>query len=284
VELGGFANVNDVFAPDRGFVVGEGDGMAAVLEGEERDFFGRKVAGIDLIVMGFGDVPILAEETAHVASGGAHAEDFCAWEEMAERLFLDGVHLERGGGGVTEAEEFAVFIDADETETGLAGADVTMARAEIAVDTVVGFGSPPEGFVEGGGFLEDLEGGHGGCVLGLVYAWGGGGKRGLTQSSQRTQRSQRRGERLGAGAHYAAALGGPVGETAEVFAVFPGELEEFSGVEVGGFFAEEGFKAPLEIGTVPGLQAIATGGYPVVAERLPHGGIVHGRKCRCVKK
>ena len=73
MELGGFANVNDVFAPDRGFVVGEGDGMAAVLEGEERDFFGRKVAGIDLIVMGFGDVPILAEEAAHVASGGADA-------------------------------------------------------------------------------------------------------------------------------------------------------------------------------------------------------------------
>jgi len=73
-------------------------------------------------------------------------------------------------------------------------------------------------------------------------------------------------------------LGGPIGETAEVVAVFPGELEEFSGVEMGGFFAEEGFKAPLEIGTVPRLQTIAAGGYPVVAERLPHGRIVHGRK------
>jgi hypothetical protein len=173
VELGGFADVNDVFAPDGGFVVGEGDGLAAVLEGEERDFFGRKVAGVDLILVGFGDVPILAEETAHVASGGAHAEDFRAGEEVAEGLFLDGIHLERGGGGVAQAEEFAVLIDADEAEAGLAGADVTMARAEVTVDTVVGFGSPPEGFVEGGGFLEDLEVGHGGCVLGLVYAWGG---------------------------------------------------------------------------------------------------------------
>ena len=28
------------------------------------------------------------------------------------------------------------------------------------------------------------------------------------------------------------------------------------------------------------MKAIAAGGYPVVAERLPHGGIVHGKKMR----
>jgi hypothetical protein len=32
------------------------------------------------------------------------------------------------------------------------------------------------------------------------------------------------------------------------------------------------------------MQAIATGGYPVVAERLPHGGIVHGWKVRAREK
>ena len=83
---------------------------------------------------------------------------------------------------------------------------------------------------------------------------------------------------LGAGADGTTALGGPVGETREVVAIFPGELEEFLGVEMGGFLAQEGFKAPLEIRAVPRLQTIATSGYPVVAERLPHGGIVHGRK------
>jgi len=161
VEFSGFADVNDVFAPDGGFVVGESDGIAAVLEGEERDLFGRDVAGIDLILMGFGDVPILAEEAAHVATGSAHAEDLGAGEEVVERLFLDGIDLEGGGGGVTEAEEFAVLIDADEAKTGLAGADMAMARTEKTVDAVVGLGSPPEGFVEGGGFLEDWEVGHG---------------------------------------------------------------------------------------------------------------------------
>jgi len=160
VKLGGFADVNDVFAPDGGFVVGEGDGTAAVLQSEERNLFGGEMLGVDLILMGFGDVPILAEEATHVASSGADAEDFRAGEEMAERLFLNGINLESGGGGVAEAEEFAVLIDADKTEAGLAGADVAVARAEEAVEAAVGFGSPPEGFVEGGGFLQDLQFGH----------------------------------------------------------------------------------------------------------------------------
>jgi hypothetical protein len=43
----------------------------------------------------------------------------------------------------------------------LAVADVAVAGAEVAVDTVVGFGLPPESFVEGAGGLEDFESGHG---------------------------------------------------------------------------------------------------------------------------
>ena len=40
-------------------------------------------------------------------------------------------------------------------------ADVTVAGTEIAMDTVAGFGFPPKSFVEGGGFLKDVEIGHG---------------------------------------------------------------------------------------------------------------------------
>ena len=53
-------------------------------------------------------------------------------------------------------------------------------------------------------------------------------------------------------------------------------MEEFFGVEVSGFLAQEGFKTPLEIGTVPGPEAVTPGGNPVVAERLPHGYILYG--------
>ena len=158
--LGGFANVDDVFAPNGGFVVGESDGAAAVLDGEQRNVFGREMFGVNLIVMGFGDVPILAEETTHVAAGGAHAEDARAGKKMIEGLFLDGIDLEGGGRSVAEAVEFAVLVGADVTEAGLAVADVAMARAEVAVNAVIGFGFPPASLVEGGSGLEDLESGH----------------------------------------------------------------------------------------------------------------------------
>jgi hypothetical protein len=39
-------------------------------------------------------------------------------------------------------------------------ADVTVAGTEIAMDAVAGFGFPPKSFVEGGGFLKDVEIGH----------------------------------------------------------------------------------------------------------------------------
>jgi len=84
---------------------------------------------------------------------------------VAERLFFRWINLESGGRSIAEAEEFAALVDADETEAGLAGADVAVARTEVAVDAAVGIGSPPERFVEGGGLLEDVEVGHGCGVL-----------------------------------------------------------------------------------------------------------------------
>jgi hypothetical protein len=80
---------------------------------------------------------------------------------MVKRFFFDRVDLEGGGRGVAEAVEFAVLVGADIAEARLAVADMAVARAEVAVDTIVGFGLPPESFVEGGRRLEDLESGHG---------------------------------------------------------------------------------------------------------------------------
>jgi hypothetical protein len=77
---------------------------------------------------------------------------------------------------------------------------------------------------------------------------------------------RRTGKALKAGALSAAAGGGPGGEGFQVAAIFPGEVEKFAGVEVGSFFAEEGFKTPLDVGAFPGPQAIAAGGEPVELE------------------
>jgi len=121
---------------------------------------------------------------------------------MAEGLFFDGIDLESGGRSVAEAVEFAILIDADETEARLAGADVAVARTQIAVEAAVGIGSPPEGFVEGGGLLEDLQFGHGLRLLKLVYAWGEGEKslgeaRREENITQRRRDSRRRERRRG---------------------------------------------------------------------------------------
>src|ERR1700690_4147368 len=74
VGFGGFADINDVFAPDGGLVVGEGDGIAAIFERKTGYIFGRNLFCMDLILMRFGNVPVLTEEAAHVAARRAHAE------------------------------------------------------------------------------------------------------------------------------------------------------------------------------------------------------------------
>src|SRR5579885_2995466 len=53
---------------------------------------------------------------------------------MAQRLFLDGIDLQRGGRAVAQAVEFSVAIHADEAEAGLSGMDVAVARAKVAVN------------------------------------------------------------------------------------------------------------------------------------------------------
>src|SRR5713226_9164031 len=107
-----------------------------------------------LIVAGLGNVPVLAEEAAHIAPGGAHAEDTRSRQEMIQRLFLDGINLQRGGRAIAQAVELSAFIDANETESRLSRVDVAMARTKIAVRTAVGLRFPPACFVYSVGSLE----------------------------------------------------------------------------------------------------------------------------------
>ena len=93
----GAANVDDVFAPDGRLVVGEGDRRAAVADGEHNDVFGRHVARNapdrpDLEMSQFWQKkqPMLQPAVPmrkHLRAG----------QEMIERLFLDGIDLQRGG-------------------------------------------------------------------------------------------------------------------------------------------------------------------------------------------
>src|SRR5260370_26537603 len=100
-----------------------------------------------LIVAGLGNVPVSAEEAAHIAPGGAHAEDTRPRQKMIQRLFLDGINLQRGGRSIAQAVELSAFIDANETESRLSRVDVAMARTKIAVRTADGLRFPPGCFV-----------------------------------------------------------------------------------------------------------------------------------------
>ena len=168
VGCGGGADIDDVLAPDGRLVVGEGEGIAALLEGEQRNILRRNFLRADLVGAGFGNIPILAEEAAHVASGGAHAEDARAGKKMIERLFFDGIDLQGGGRTVAKAVQRAAFVDADEAEASLSGADAAVARTEKTVDAAVGLGFPPAGAVEFARFLQDAQLVHGKLVRGRI--------------------------------------------------------------------------------------------------------------------
>jgi hypothetical protein len=68
----------------------------------------------------------------------------------------------------------------------------------------------------------------------------------------------------------AAALRSPSGEAIQLVAIFPVQVKELMGVEVGAFFAEKSLKSPLEVGAVPRMQAITARYRPVVAKCIPH--------------
>jgi hypothetical protein len=250
---GGFANVDDIFAPDRGLVVSESNGAATVFFCEERYVLRSKVARINLILMGLGNIPILAEETAHVAASSAHAEDAGARQEMVQGLLFYGVNLKRGWCSVAEGVEFTVVIGANVAEAGLAVADMAVTGTEKTVDAVVGFGLPPERFVERGRRLQNLEGGH------------------TTKASAGSiRRLEERREWSGGAVLGAAANSGPVREGLQVVAVFPGKAKKFGGVEMLRVLAKEGLKAPLDVRAFPGLQAITGRSEPVKLKEMPH--------------
>jgi hypothetical protein len=67
-----------------------------------------------------------------------------------------------------------------------------------------------------------------------------------------------------------ATFGCPVGKRRQAVAIFPGELKELRGVQIGGFGADEGLKPPLDVRAVPGMKTVAAGGEPVELEEMPH--------------
>jgi len=68
----------------------------------------------------------------------------------------------------------------------------------------------------------------------------------------------------------AASFRGPVHEAFHMLAVLPGEVKEFPGGKIGGFFPEKSLKAPSHIGAFPRLESISPSSTPVILQRLNH--------------
>ena len=154
---GFFADVDNIFAPDGRLVVGEGKRLATVLQRQLRHIFRRNMLGTHLIRPRFRNVPVLAEEAAHVAARCAHAENARVRQKMIQRLLFDGINLQRGGRTVSQTIEFSALIDANETESCLPWMYVAVAWAKIAVNSFVWLRFPPRGLVQLFGLLEDLQ-------------------------------------------------------------------------------------------------------------------------------
>ncbi len=104
--------------------------------------------------MRFGDVPVLAEKAAHVAARGTHGKHARARQEMVQRLFFDGIDLQRSGCRISEAVELAALIRADKAKAALPFPDVAVPGTQIAMHAPLGHGLPPAGLVQGLSFLE----------------------------------------------------------------------------------------------------------------------------------
>jgi len=67
-----------------------------------------------------------------------------------------------------------------------------------------------------------------------------------------------------------ATLADPLDEFFHLRAIFPGQLEKFARVQWRSFRAEESFKSPAKVWTVPRIQAISASDDPIVAKSLKH--------------
>jgi hypothetical protein len=144
----GFADVHNIFAPNRGLVVGKGNRGTAISQGQRGNVLWRDVRGIYLIVMGFGNVPILAEKAAHVAAGCAERKNSRAGQKMVEGLFLNGINLQRSRLSIAQAVKFPAAVHANVAKSGLPFADVAMPWTKVTVDAAVVVSLPPTRFMK----------------------------------------------------------------------------------------------------------------------------------------
>src|SRR6266853_701614 len=184
---------------------------------------------------------------------------------MVERLFLDGIDLQRRGRGVAETVKLPSVINTNETKTGLAFADVAMPWAEIAVHAAFGHGLPPAPLVEGFRLLEYFQFLHGDSRQGnfsraslyvaIIHPFV---RRPLAAMFVLCTAPFLR----------------PYEEMLKSRTLAPQKTEELRRSERMHVSAKEGFEAPAKIRAGPRTQPVALGGDPIVVQGGEHSDVV----------
>ena len=83
------ARIHQVFEPDEGLIVGEGDGRRAVALRQREQFVRFDVPRRHYLLR---DICVLAERTTEIAAIGSDRQDSASGQEMVERLLLNRVN------------------------------------------------------------------------------------------------------------------------------------------------------------------------------------------------
>src|SRR6202044_481272 len=114
----------------------------------------RHVRGAHLVRARFRNVPILAEETAHIAARCAHGKYARARKKMVQRLLLDGINLHRRRMRIAQTVKLPALVRAYVAEPRLPLANMAMPRTQVAMDVAARLRLPPARLVQFRRFLQ----------------------------------------------------------------------------------------------------------------------------------
>src|SRR5229473_3698373 len=101
------------------------------------------LVGEPVNLAGLGDVPVLAETAAEIASCRSEGEDARAWKKVIEGLFFDRIDAEPGGATVGGEDHPVCQALSHEAEPSLPFLQLAVARTEIALNPAILQPMPP---------------------------------------------------------------------------------------------------------------------------------------------
>ena len=136
-------DIHRIFGKNYRIVIGEGDALAAAGERGLSNGCRRGLVGEPVHVLGFADVPVLAELAREIAAGGAEGEHARTGVKMIERFLLDRIDAKTRRAAVCRQYHPVADALAHEARAALAFMQAAVARAQVALHAPVVEHVPP---------------------------------------------------------------------------------------------------------------------------------------------